>query len=133
MLKKIIRISFLASILLFIGCARQPYQQPAANSKFGSPPASAVYEKEIKSHFEATLKDPYSAHYKFMKPYKAYSNSWVSGKQTYWQGWAVQVSVNAKNSYGGYTGAQEYVFAFTGNKIFSFFEEKDFYLVKLVK
>lgn len=62
------------------------------------------------------LKDPESARYTFQPTFKGYSQdgsmSDSSGGVRY--GYVAPVLVNAKNSYGGYTGNQQYVFMFSG-------------------
>lgn len=52
------------------------------------------------------LRDPYSAVYRFETPRKGYVKDGllVGGKIHY--GWIVPVWINAKNGFGGYTGAQ---------------------------
>jgi hypothetical protein len=40
----------------------------------------------------------------------------IEGHQMHY-GWGVLASVNAKNSYGGYTGFQTYHFLFRGEKV----------------
>ncbi len=130
MLKMIIG---LVGIFLLIGCGGRTNNSPGPNDDFGKPPTASVYKREIRKHFDTTLKDPYSAKYIYQTPVRAYSNLAISGYNHYWQGWAVFVSVNAKNSYGGYIGSQTYAILFRGNKAYTFFEQKDLHLVKLVQ
>lgn len=53
-----------------------------------------------------TLKDPDSAKYEFIGQPK---QTW-HGDSTRYYGWGICVDINAKNSYGGYTGAQRAYF-----------------------
>jgi len=115
MLKKIIGSVVLIGTLLFTGCGKQPEK----NADFGTPPSEKVYKQEIKKYFDSTLKDPYSAKYRYFKPLR----SFVPGREGYWQGWAVVVHVNAKNSYGGYAGKKLYIVTFKGNKIHSVYDD----------
>ncbi len=128
MLRKIIGIIVLG--VLLIGCGGTN-NRPGPNDNFGAPPTAATYQREIKAHFNATLKDPYSVRYSFRAPVKGYANYWLDNKPTYWQGWAVGVFVNAKNSYGGYVGAEHYIFIFKkNNKIESYFAKSTLHMVK---
>jgi hypothetical protein len=103
------------AMLLAAGCAAQ-FERPDADA-FGEPPRG--YEDAIRAYFETTLKDPESARYKFGEPFKAHGNSgWMRGGGVTWVGYAVDVDVNAKNSFGGYTGYQRYIVAFTGEQIY---------------
>ena len=73
---------------------------------------SAVAEYEIKY---GTLKDPYSAQFQCGNPRKG--GAWTaatspSGKH---YGYIVQCVVNAKNSYGAYTGPEEKYYLLRGN------------------
>ncbi len=53
------------------------------------------------------LKDPESARYRFGEPQRAYvNNGLLRGGNVVWQGYVIYFFVNAKNSYGGYTGEQ---------------------------
>ncbi|MCX8650990.1 hypothetical protein J3U21_11655 [Gilliamella sp. B2776] len=63
------------------------------------------YKSLIRNFFATSLKDPDSAKFVFYKPVRAYS---ASTKTVFWM---VQVDVNAKNSYGGYTGYKPFIFA----------------------
>jgi hypothetical protein len=63
------------------------------------------------------LKDPYSAVYKFEQPRKGFAQdgALAGGKRHY--GWIMPVWINAKNSFGGYTGYQQYVAFFSEGKV----------------
>lgn len=103
----------LTSFILFSGCA--PTQQELINADYSSAPQN--YEKTIKDLMSVQLKDPYSAQYKFEAPYKGYANKGLiyGGGRDY--GWVVRVWVNAKNSFGGYTGYQPHIYLFRGERI----------------
>lgn len=74
-----------------------------ANSDFG--PRPVAYEEAIKTHMERSLKDPDSARYRFGQPRKGYANKGMAfGGQVIFVGYIVPVQINAKNSFGGYTG-----------------------------
>lgn len=97
---------FIILAAILTGCT-VPKQQ-AATADFGPYPAG--YQDQIQSYLDGRLKDPYSAQVEFGTPYKAgmyqgllFGNGWDFG-------YAVKADVNAKNSYGGYTGSQPYYF-----------------------
>lgn len=77
-------------------------------------PYPSKYKENIKAYFSAILKDPYSAKYRFGKPYKGYTRQRPtidgSGGQVKAYGYIVELGVNSKNSYGGYTGEESYRF-----------------------
>lgn len=71
-----------------------------------APPAG--WESRIDRYFEEALKDPYTAHKRIVRGPR-YDHFHIGLGQDY-TGWGVCYSVNARNSYGGYTGAQLYFF-----------------------
>ncbi|GAB7215880.1 hypothetical protein OS42_24910 [Dickeya oryzae] len=77
-----------------------------------------IIKKQIYSYCSFALKDPYSAHYSFMAPYKGYleKDSFTSkNKVTF--GWVVPVVINAKNGFGAYMGKHKMLFVFSEGKI----------------
>lgn len=101
------------------GCApKPPSQVEISTANYGALPEN--YQDLVKDHFNATLKDPESARYTFMPTYKGYSQdgslSDTGGGVKY--GYVIPVLVNAKNSYGGYTGNQQYAFLFSGGVLY---------------
>jgi len=59
---------------------------------------------------EGVLKDPYSAHYTFVPLGKTWWRVGLLFGGKKYVGYGVNIFVNAKNSYGGYTGDEEYGF-----------------------
>lgn len=83
-----------------------------ANADFGAYPLG--YEALIRAWFETALKDPESARYMhFSKPRK----EWAVAQKKPIYGWSVCATINAKNSYGGYTGAQVWWFSIQDGKV----------------
>jgi hypothetical protein len=68
-------------------------------------PHPFIYENIVKAYWERVLVDPASAIYRFGSPVKGYSTR--LGPQTVY-GWLIPFEVNAKNQFGGYTGAKTY-------------------------
>lgn len=112
---KVVVYLFAAAVLS--GCATQPdikYPSEAeiAAAEIGPPPAN--YENEIKAFISRTLKDPYSAVYVFdQSPQKRMAFDGPPSSIV----WAVDLSVNAKNSYGAYIGEHRYGCYFKDGKI----------------
>lgn len=71
-------------------------------------PYPESYQQLAKAAIQQTLKDPDSAKFEFPgKPYKGFSYAHTDFKnETTVFCWTVAVKVNAKNSYGGYTGSK---------------------------
>lgn len=95
---------------MLAGCATPPFA-PAPESAFGSPPRDP--EAGARSYFDRILKDPVSARYQVGSPRKMECLI----DQKVWAGWAVDVLVNAKNSYGAYTGDEMHRLFFEGDTV----------------
>lgn len=101
------------------GCApKPPSPVEISTANYGALPGD--YQDLIKAHFSTVLKDPESARYTFMPTYKGYSQdgSLAESAGGVKYGYVVPVLVNAKNSYGGYTGNQQYAFIFSGGVLY---------------
>jgi hypothetical protein len=80
-------------------------------ANYGTPPSD--YEARITGFMQQRLKDPESARYQFGHPQKGWcKDGLIYGGKSHF-GWIIPVRVNAKNSFGGYTGFQSYFFLFT--------------------
>ncbi|WP_336803624.1 hypothetical protein [Erwinia aphidicola] len=111
-------VSLVVSVML-AGCStgpkltdfpQAPSQNQIASANYGEIPAN--YKEQIVKYASSKLLDPYSAKIEIGTPYKAYSQDNVAGGGLVRFGWAVPVMINAKNSYGGYTGYQPSRFIF---------------------
>jgi hypothetical protein len=114
MLKKLL----IVTSVITAGCAAPPpaEEPPQAvdtkNANYGAYPTD--YEALVKNWGSANLKDPDSARYsKISKPRKEYM---FENKQPFF-GYSICAAINAKNSYGGYTGNQTYWFLIRDGKI----------------
>ncbi|EIZ2434192.1 hypothetical protein CWR40_004270 [Cronobacter sakazakii] len=119
MKKALLAIVMATSALAITGCApKPPSQVEISTANYGSLPSD--YQQQIKNYMGSTLKDPESARYTFQPTYKGYSQDGAmassGGKVTY--GYVAPVLVNAKNSYGGYTGNHLYVFMFSNGVMY---------------
>lgn len=107
----------IACSLLLSGCAQMmgfdkaPTQQEIATADYGPMPEN--YQDIVREIITSSLKDPESARFEFSKPpYRAYN---TETPLTY--GWKVCGYYNAKNSYGGYVGKQQFYFLINNGRI----------------
>lgn len=119
-MKKYLAAGMICCATLLSGCAGQNPPSPSeiSSANYGTLPGD--YKEQIKSYLSTRLKDPYSAKYDFIEPYKGYSQDgqWSSTGGAINFGWIIPVYVNAKNSFGGYTGSQKYVFMFSSGVMY---------------
>lgn len=93
-----------------VGCAA-PSRQEIASADYGQYPEA--YEAVIKSYMGARLKDPDSAQYRFLNAPK---QGWDAfGNKRY--GWVTCVQINAKNSFGAFTGYRLHYFMLRGEQV----------------
>jgi hypothetical protein len=113
-----IRIMIAAGAIVLAGCGAPPKNaqgQEASLQDMG--PAPTAHAATFARYLNATLKDPYSAqvdHIAGPAPWVKPS-TWGSSESTY--GWGVCYTVNARNAFGGYTGARWYVPVFRGEQL----------------
>lgn len=104
--EKMKKILLVCALTILGGCAA-PSPDELARADYGAYPDQ--YKELIEGYMGRILKDPYSAHYEYLNaPVMAWRKT-MSGPI---YGYAVCVNINAKNSYGGYTGAQPSYFMF---------------------
>lgn len=83
--------------LIAVSCARRPTEEQIRTANYGPYPSD--YESIVYGFMERILKDPDSARYKFRTPViRGYAGSPSRF------GYVVCVEINAKNSFGAYTG-----------------------------
>ncbi|WP_017375460.1 hypothetical protein [Enterobacter oligotrophicus] len=104
-MKKIWAVILLSFFL--IGCVQPMTRAEVEAATYEPLPQN--YKDEIKQIMTYRLKDAESAKYNFFEPRKGYTAS------TRHFGYVVPVGINAKNSYGGYTGFQVYYFVYYQN------------------
>lgn len=103
------------------------FKVPPTTANYGTSPEA--YEEKIKVYFSVILKDSESARFNISKPYKAYVNEgWAVGGGIKWIGHAVDVQINAKNSYGGYTGFKPYIVIFNNDNLVKHLDAGDQFL-----
>ncbi|MDC9588351.1 hypothetical protein KKJ01_18770 [Xenorhabdus bovienii] len=120
-MKKILFAATLAlSSLVLSGCVmpQPPTQAEMASANYGELPAN--YEALIQNFLYSNLKDPYTAQYRFLKPFKGYAQNgaWVQSKESIKYGWIIPFYLNAKNSYGAYIGEKKYFFIYSNGRLY---------------
>ena len=112
-MKKIIGI-FLIALLFGCASAPRPTAQEVISADCGPLPAN--FEEIIKSVASKNLIDPYSAQYTFSEPVKQLNRM---TSPAVW-GWAICGTVNARNRFGGYVGAQPYYALINNGRVIRF-------------
>lgn len=112
------RIAIAAALLVVLsGCAGQPTAEQIAALDYGPPISQEAAEAQAKEAISSRLKDPYTAQFQFGPVYQGYvTGSALEGRKLS-PGYLMDVQVNARNSYGGYTGYTPYKFLFFNGKL----------------
>jgi hypothetical protein len=96
-----VRLSVIsAALVVLAACVPLPTQEEVAGWDFGPHPAD--YERVVKDFYQRNLKDPDSAKYQNISFPTRYWLANRLGERKF--GYLVCVALNAKNSYGAYTG-----------------------------
>lgn len=108
-----------ALAITLAGCAqiKAPTDAEAAAADYG--PFPADFEQTIRRFNAARLKDPASAQYAAWSAPQTY---WFGTRDTSTYGYLVCVALNAKNSFGGYTGFQTDGYLLRGGVVVRFFQ-----------
>ncbi len=102
---KVVMVLLLMVASVLSGCATPPTAAEIAKIDYGSYPYE--YKKNIERYLDIVLKDPGSKQIEFMRePRATYSKASPMFGGRLSVGYAVCAYVNARNSYGGYTGAK---------------------------
>ncbi|WP_318491837.1 lipoprotein [Photobacterium leiognathi] len=110
-MKKFLYASLIAATLT--GCSAAPKH---GQLSYGAYPPVNVPKQAAQEYLKANLMDYNSAIITYGgHPSRGYLHSPIFGTQAV--GYHYYVSVNAKNAYGAYTGARDYVFVFRGKEL----------------
>ncbi len=105
------------ALMVVVGCASPPSAEQVATAEYGTAISQLEAETAAKAYLRGIMKDPGSIQTGWAPVNKGFfTEAPLDGGRTYY-GWQLIGSVNAKNSYGGYTGAREYRFVFHDGKI----------------
>lgn len=86
------------------GCAIAPTNLQLAHGDFGTSTTQDEAVAAVNTYFASHLKDPMSAQISCGDV----NTGWMRAMNGLNYGYFITCSVNAKNSYGGYTGAEDY-------------------------
>ena len=103
------KLALVASAVAFLCQPASAKEPDISNLDFGVSPQDPLEIAKVLMASE--LKDPDSAQYRWKDTYMGYCKAgWIKGggDKLDWYGWASTIEVNAKNSFGGYTGFQPY-------------------------
>ncbi len=116
----------LAVTAFFAAPANAKKRPPAVTlGELGASPANIL--PGVQAIAQSYLKDPYSAQYQIGSVFPGYcKEGWLKGNGIAWKGWAVNVLINARNSYGGYTGYLPHTVLFVGNQAVRIIEGENF-------
>ncbi len=109
--------SGIAIALTFLGaCSYAPKPDQAAAADYGRPMTASEMERAGDAWLLRALKDPESRRVEWGPSGRAwYWHGIVGGGHKF--GYATLASVNAKNSFGGYTGSKPYFFFFRDGQL----------------
>lgn len=96
---------------MIVGCSYAPKPEAAAVADYGTPMTASDMQSAADKYLTRVLKDPDSRRVEWGRSGKVWV--WaglVGGGQKY--GYGLEGLVNAKNSFGGYTGSKPYLFYF---------------------
>lgn len=105
-------IIVLVAAVMLAGCASGPTPAEIAAIDYGQPVEQRAAEQQAAAYLGKVLKDPASAQVSFGKVYQGYYTGAPIRGSKISAGYMLDALVNAKNSYGGYTGAKPYRFLF---------------------
>jgi hypothetical protein len=91
-------------------CASMPTAAEQQAADYGADVDQATAERLAEAFLRRRLKDPMSAVYEWQAVHRGFvGNAPLLGRKAQF-GYVLEGSVNAKNSFGGYTGAKSYQF-----------------------
>jgi len=108
-----------ALVVFTAGCTSVKVKPDEVAKLCGDRPTEEQAQGAIKTYVNSALKDPYSAHL------GTYVVGNCEGRMIglingggYKYGWVILADVNAKNSYGGYTGSQTHELLYNNGNVF---------------
>ena len=112
-------------MLLLVGCVPPPTLEEMKNADYGTKIKQQDAEDWAKRWMDSRLKDPYSAKYRFDLLHQGFIQfSQISGGKVEF-GYGLNLQVNAKNSFGAYTGYKRYYLLFKNKKAVGYCEKPD--------
>lgn len=123
---KTIAISIALAVSL-AGCMsmpRGPSGAELAEADYGAPIGGPEAEAIAREFMASTLKDPHSAEWRCGPTSPQYiTDGVVYGGATHF-GWGLECAINARNSFGGYTGFRTYQFLFRDGRLIAAYTQE---------
>lgn len=107
----------MCAVWALVGCASTPSVSEQAAADYGGTIEQGRAETIATSYIAVRLKDPMSAVYSWNAVVKGFSGAAPIAGRKLTYGYLLAGTVNAKNSYGGYTGAVPYQFIFRDGQL----------------
>ena len=100
----------------------QKLQASSKPSDWGEPPP-ADYKQRVTAFLRERLKDPESAQYDWKEPLRGVIQKGFASPNVM-RAWLTPVNINAKNSFGGYTGFEPFSFAWKDGRMIAYFRQE---------
>lgn len=111
-----LRYLIVISTALALGCAHgPPSREELARADYGPPVSQVEAQSRALAFLGSYLKDPDSARIEWQSVYRGWLRDARMRGGALKFGHVLEARVNAKNSYGGYTGYKDYSFLFRGS------------------
>lgn len=96
---------------LVVACTVPVKQSDIDAANYPVMPTQQEADDQIRTYLSTVLKDPDSLKLECQSIQKGWARQFRDRAAEF--GWVIPCTVNAKNSYGGYTGAKSYIFLFS--------------------
>lgn len=104
---------------------RYPDLSAVESADVGPEPAAATYELAIDGWLDKNLRDPGSKIVEVTRTPRRRAYQPLLIRNEWKAAWRVETTVNAKNGYGGYTGASPFEFYFLGEQLVAVIDVDD--------
>ena len=112
-------------LILVSGCARTPTVEDLAKADYGAPISQAEAEAKASAFLKRHLKDPDSAKIEWGTVQTGWiRDAPINGGQLRF-GYVLDANINAKNSYGAYSGYKPYKFLFFNSSLVSAYAQQE--------
>ena len=124
---KMIQVAILGwMIVVFAGCATgPPTTEELAAADYGTMISQEDAEPLANAWLDTHLKDPLSAQKRWKPLYKGWLREAPIHGGSLRFGYRLEGEINARNSFGGYTGFKPYIFMFHNGKIVSIYGQQE--------
>jgi len=122
-----IQIGILCMLVgLLVGCASgPPTAEELAAADYGTPVSQEDAEAAANAWLEGHLKDPLSAQKRWKPVYQGWLREAPIHGGSFRFGYRLDGEINARNSFGGYTGFKPYTFMFHNGTIVSIYGQQE--------